>query len=92
MLSKRKAIGWHYDEQESQSVKRIKDHVYEAIENELDHMDSGPSALVIFDDELTLLEKIKKCRFVIDPLYNDQNILSREITYSLISAVMHASP
>lgn len=91
MLSKRKAIIWNY-ESESQTGKRLKEDCYEAIENELDSLDSSPSALVRYEDENSLLDKVRKCRFVVDPLYNDKNLLNREVTYNLVSAVIHASP
>lgn len=92
MLQKRQAIEWNCAVPETKQGKRVKEEYREPmdIEFECDGC-MEPVSIMKFEDEDSLLEKIKGCRYLTNPLFNDARLLDREIVYGLVSAVLYAS-
>lgn len=72
-------------------AKKVLETGLEAMDLELDASETAPGLVIEFEDLETFEEKIKSCRFVRNPLYNDCYLVDREIANNLLTAVIHCS-
>ena len=92
MLQKRRAFEWTCAVPESQRGKRVKDTPQESMDIEFESESfCSLGNLMVFEDEDTILDRINACKYIVNPMYNDTNLLDREIKSTLVSAVLNAS-
>lgn len=94
MLQKRKAIGWNFDLDAYPGLgagKKSLETVYQSMDLELDASDANSRLIVSFEESDFFQDQIQRCRYIVNPLYNDRTLLDREIVNNLISSVLYFS-